>query len=394
MPEPLGSIPIPTEDTLRAVLSDPSGFSLAAQPIVDLRNGTIVGYEALARFKLDVATPPDVVFASAASLGFGAELEARVVQRALQIAKTVPPNCFLAINVDPEHLTSPRVLEAILSHGDLGGLVFELTEQRRITDVRAVANSLNELRERGAFTAVDDAGAGYAGLQQILTLRPQFLKVDRVIVAGVHADEAKRAMIEMLGELAERLDAWIIAEGVEDKAELHALAQLGVPLAQGYCLGWPAAPWPRLAPDIERTLDVLPRQKRSSDRVEPLVEPCATCELAAEWPEGAAVSIRVEGTTRPHSMRIVDENGAHVRAAHELLRVKRSSSISAVALRSVARPERMRWDPIVCVDDLGHFEGIIHVHRLVWELASRDVAKLNPVPTEVTSVTRTVDKRQ
>jgi EAL domain-containing protein (putative c-di-GMP-specific phosphodiesterase class I) len=390
----LGSIPIPTEDTLRAVLSDPTRFSLATQPVVDLRHGTIVGYEALARFKLEVATPPDVVFASAASLGFGAELEARVLQRALQLAKTIPPNCFLAINVDPEHLTSPRVLEVILSHGDLGGLVFELTEQRRITDVRAVANSLNELRERGAFTAVDDAGTGYAGLQQMLALRPQFLKLDRAIVSGVHSDEAKRAMIELLGELAERLDAWIIAEGVEDKAELHTLAQLGVPLAQGYYLAWPTAPWPRLGPDVERTLDVLPRQKRSSDRVEPLVEPCAMCDLAAEWPEGAGICIRVESTTRPHAMRILDENGARVRGAHELLRVKRGSSSAAGALRSVARPERMRWDPIVCVDHLAHFEGIIHVHPLVCDLASRDTARPHPMPAEVTRVTRAIDRRQ
>jgi EAL domain-containing protein (putative c-di-GMP-specific phosphodiesterase class I) len=375
-------------------LSDSSRFSLVAQPVVDLRNGTIVGYETLARFNLEVATPPDVVFASAASLGFGAELEARVLQRALQLAKAIPQNCFLAINVDPEHLTSPRVLEVILSHGDLGGLVFELTEQRRISDVRAVANSLNELRERGAFTAVDDAGTGYAGLQQILTLRPQFLKLDRALVSGVHADEAKRAMIEMLGELAERLDAWIIAEGVEDKAELHALAQLGVPLAQGYYLGWPAPPWASLAPDVERTLDVLPRHKRSPDRVDPLVEPCPMCDLDSEWPEGPGTCVRVEPSTRPHSMRIVDANGERIRAAHELLRVKRSSAISAVALRSAARPERMRWDPIVCVDDLGHFEGIIHVHRLVWELASRDVPKPTPVAAGVTGVTRTVEKRQ
>src|ERR1700755_1738685 len=106
MPEPLGSLAIPTEDSVRAVLSDPTLLSLVAQPVVDLRNGAIVGYEALARFKLDVPTPPDVVFASAANWGFGAELEAQVVQRALKLAKTIPQNCFLAINVDPEHLTS------------------------------------------------------------------------------------------------------------------------------------------------------------------------------------------------------------------------------------------------------------------------------------------------
>jgi hypothetical protein len=71
-------------------------------------------------------------------------------------------------------------------------------------------------------------------------------------------------------------------------------------------------------------------------------------------------------------MRIVDDNGVRVRASHEVLRAKRSTSLSAMALRSVARVERFRWDPIVCVDDLGHFVGLLHIHKLVWMLAHRE----------------------
>ncbi|HET6337370.1 MAG TPA: EAL domain-containing protein [Polyangiales bacterium] len=375
MREPSGYPPLVSEEGIRGILSDGERLAIVTQPIVDLRRGVIVGYEALARFKLEKPAPPDVVFACAERAGLGEELEAFVVKRALPLAKDTPPNCFLAINVDPQHLTSTRVMDVILDHGNLGGIVFELTEQRQIDDVREVARSLSRLRKLGAISAVDDAGAGYSGLQQILALRPQFLKLDRTLVSSVNTDEAKRATIEMLGELAERLDAWIIAEGVESGAELHVLAQLGVPLAQGYFLAHPTAPWAGLTPEVERALDALPRDTPSTGLVEALVEPCALCDLESEWPDDSGTCVRLESTTRPVEMRIADESGVRLRSSHEFLRVKRGSPLASVALRSAARLERLRWDPIVCIDDLGHFEGLIHVHKLVWALASRDSSK-------------------
>ncbi|MET0385648.1 MAG: EAL domain-containing protein, partial [Polyangiales bacterium] len=202
-------------ESIHTILSGERGVWLETQPIVDLRRGVITGYEALARFDLDVTTPPDWVFAAANRAGLGIELEALVVQRALALARETPPNCFLSINVDPLHLTAAEVFDPIIAHGPLDGILFELTEQRQIIDMPGVASCLAELRKRGAYVAVDDAGAGYSGLQQILALRPQFLKADRALVSEVDADEAKRAMLQLLGELAGRLDAWIIAEGIE-----------------------------------------------------------------------------------------------------------------------------------------------------------------------------------
>lgn len=372
MREPSGYPPLVGEECIQRILSDPQVQSFVTQPIVDLRRGTIVGFELLSRFRLDVAAPADIVFACADRAGLGEELEALVVERALALARDLPPNCFLAINVDPNHLIAPQVINTILDYGSLGGIVFEMTEQRQIEDVQAVARCLSRLRKLGAFIAVDDAGAGYSGLQQILALRPQFLKLDRTLVSSLHADEAKRATIEMLGELAGRLDAWIIAEGVETNHELHALAQLSVPLAQGYYLARPALPWTGLTQDVEQAIDVLPRDTPTTGLVEALVEPCALCDLEAEWPESVGTCVRLEGSLKPVEMRIVDEMGERVRSSHEFLRVKRGSSLAAVALRSAARPEKLRWDPIVCVDDLGHFDGLIHVHKLLWALATRD----------------------
>ncbi len=382
MPERSGIRPLITDEGIRLILADDRALSLVAQPILDLRRGVIVGYEALARFKLDGPAPADVVFACAARNGLGEELEALVVRRALELAKGIPPNCFFAINIDPEHVTSARVFDVILNHGDLGGLVFELTEQRKIADIQEVSKRLTELRKLGAFIAVDDAGAGYSGLQQILAIRPQFVKIDRALVRSVHSDDAKRAMIQMLGELAGRLDAWIIAEGIETEAELHALAQLGVPLGQGYFLARPAAPWAELTPEMEVVLDGLPRDALATGLVEHLVEPCASCDSQSEWPDAIGVCMRLESNGRPLELRLCDEHGPRVRAAHELLRVKRGSAMAAVALRSSTRSEKFRWDPVVCIDDLGHFEGLIHMHKLMWALASRENAKTGEIGVE------------
>lgn len=372
MRERSGRPPLVTEDGIREILSGARAFSLVCQPVVDLQRGVIAGYEALARFDLEVPAPPDVVFASAERAGLGLELELLVVDRALQLARTVPDNCFLAINVDPVHLIGGPVLDRILrQEGGLGGLIFELTEHNQIENIDEVASCLVELRRLGAFIAVDDAGAGYSGLQQIHALRPQLIKVDRALVYSLHSDEAKRAMIQLLGELAERMDAWILAEGIETVAELNALAQLGVPLGQGFGLAFPEPPWVELSLDAQRKLATLPRDPLETGLTADLLEPCAWCDPFSEWPEGAGACVRLEVSGRPLAMRVVDETGVRLRAGHELLRVKRSTAMSAIALRSAARPEALRWDPVVCVDELGHFEGVIYMHKLVWALASR-----------------------
>jgi hypothetical protein len=196
--------------------------------------------------------------------------------------------------------------------------------------------------------------------------------LDRALVCSIDKDEAKRATVEMLGELAGRLDAWVIAEGIESASELHTLAQLGVPLAQGFYLASPAPAWPELTNEMSYALTMLPSTASSATAVGALVEPCPSCDRQSDWPAGHGACVRVERSMRPIELRVVDERGEHLREQHELLRVKRGSSLAAVALRSAARPERLRWDPIVCVDELGHFEGVIYVHKLVRALANQE----------------------
>src|SRR6185295_20126735 len=97
------------------------------------------------------------------------------------------------------------------------------------------------LRERGAKVAVDDVGAGYSSMRHVMEMRPDFVKIDRGLVAGLDRDAAKLAIIASLASFASRIDATVIAEGVERLEEVDALVRLGVPLAQGFVFARPNA---------------------------------------------------------------------------------------------------------------------------------------------------------
>jgi len=98
--------------------------------------------------------------------------------------------------------------------------------------------------------AVDDMGAGYSGLGQIMALHPRYLKLDRSLIKGIDVDRERAALVGALTEYARRVDSLLVAEGMESAAELRTLIELGVPLAQGYYLARPARPWPLVAPGL------------------------------------------------------------------------------------------------------------------------------------------------
>ncbi len=232
----------PAATAVRRVLSQPELVDMAFQPIVDLGRGIVCGYEALARFPAELGSP-DVWIAAARAVGLGDQLEALLVGKALDARPHLPANCFLSLNVSLAALASSVLYEVLCERPNLSAVVLEVTEQTDVPGGDLPRVTLDTLRRSGAALAVDDAGSGYGSLHRILELRPEFVKVDMGLVAGVDGDEAKGAAIEMLGGFAGRTDAWIVAEGVERVKELEALARLGVPLAQGYLF---AAPSPRM----------------------------------------------------------------------------------------------------------------------------------------------------
>ncbi len=154
-------------------------------------------------------------FSAAARVGRAEELEAAVLTRTLAARADLPPNCFASFDVSPHTLLSEPVSAVFATAGSLAATVIEVTEQSAVDDYDALGGALQPLRRRGALIAVDDAGAGYASLSHVTRLRPDFVKIDRGLVSDCDRDEAKLAALEMLGVLAGRIDAWVIAEGIE-----------------------------------------------------------------------------------------------------------------------------------------------------------------------------------
>ncbi len=211
-------------------------FAPVFQPIVELSRRTAVGYEALTRFA--DGTAPDVVFAEAAACGLGIELEAATLVAVLEASDPLPASAWLNLNVSPEFVLAGEPLRSILR--DRGWrVVLELTEHVAVDDYPALRAALAPLGDQVRL-AVDDAGAGFASLRHILELRPDYVKLDRAIVAAIGQDPARQALVAGMVHFAAETRSILVAEGVETEAEAGTLSRLGVDFAQGYHLGPPA----------------------------------------------------------------------------------------------------------------------------------------------------------
>ena len=377
-----GAVDWPAE--LARILDDPRQPRLVFQPIVDLARGVAAGYETLARFDGTPYRSPDQWFAAAARLGYASQLEARVLERALDVLDQLPPGTFLTVNISPNLLGSDSVKDALAGR-NLHRLVLELTEHVAFGDDDELAGQLRRVRRQGALIALDDAGSGYSGLQQLLSVRPDIVKLDRALVADADQDEAKLALAEMLGAFAGQLDAWLLAEGLETDGELEAMIRLGVPLGQGYLLGRPAADLDPLPPALAHRIRRLSQRSRAREDVGGLLEAGTTVTpdaiaAADRLPSGAvllpgeaAVPLAVvrpdgcpDGLLLPMA-RQDDPPGAFLHVM-DVTAALATTGVAELARRAVARPPSRRFDPVVCTDVEGRYVGIVRVERLITRL--------------------------
>jgi PAS domain S-box-containing protein len=224
----------------------------AFQPIVSADTGDVVGAEALSRFTHEWGSAPEVWFADAASVGLGVELELLAVQTALARVQELPEHLYVSFNMSPTTCMNLGLI-GVLDRSPVPGarLVVELTEHASVADYPPLAAALGRLRQRGLRFAVDDAGAGYASFRHILRLKPDIIKLDREILAGIDTDPARRALGAAVAMFASDIGATVIAEGIETQAELAAVTALGMPAVQGYLLGGATlnpAEWARWQP--------------------------------------------------------------------------------------------------------------------------------------------------
>ena len=215
------------------------GPRMVFQPVVDLATGRTVSYEALARFDAEPSRTPDLWFAEAAEVGLGEALELSAVANALQHLDRVPWPLPIGVNVSPSTAVSDGLAE-LLAGVPGERVVLEITEHVPVLDYDALLGVLARFRASGVEVAVDDAGAGFAGLNHILRLRPDVIKLDISLTRDIDLDAVKRALAAALVSFAGEIGSRIVAEGVEREGELTALRRLGIDAGQGYHLARPA----------------------------------------------------------------------------------------------------------------------------------------------------------
>jgi EAL domain-containing protein (putative c-di-GMP-specific phosphodiesterase class I) len=222
------------QQTLAGVI-DQAAFHPVFQAIVDLTSGRTIGYEALTRFH--DGKRPDLWFADAAAVGLELELELATLRAARRDAAFLPPGACLSVNASPGLSAAfPQLIE-VIECGDRE-IILEVTEHAPVTSYVGLTAALEGVRHR-VRVAVDDAGAGYAGLQHILEIKPDIVKLDIALVRAVDKDRARRALIASIVTFARETGCTVLAEGIETEEEMEVCQGLGVTLGQGYLFARP-----------------------------------------------------------------------------------------------------------------------------------------------------------
>lgn len=233
-------------------------FELHLQPIVQLADATIAGFEALMRWRHPVRglLAPSHFIPAAEASGFVSYLTdfalaevARILPALHDVARDHPaaiaPLPFISVNVSGHDLNRTHFAHGLADTLRSAALPpqsvkLELTESVLMEDPQGAAALLSVFRDRGIGVAIDDFGAGYSSLSYLSSLPITTLKVDRAFVHGMLADDKSRKIVHMIICLAQELGIPVVAEGIEQAAEARALKEMGCALGQGYLFGRPA----------------------------------------------------------------------------------------------------------------------------------------------------------
>ena len=227
------------------------------QPIVDLREGRVHGYEALSRGPSDSALhSPLAMLRAADHSGQQAGIEQLCVETAVHgfVARRLAGKLF--VNIRPARLFDPffkpEKLAGFLNSAGLRPrqLVLEITESDPVLEYTALAGVVEKLRAVSIEMAMDDLGEGFSSLRLWSELKPSYVKIDKHFISGLNQDPVKLQFVRSLQQIAEKSQSYIVAEGIEMVSELAMVKDLGIAFGQGYLLGRPTVV-PPAAPSVE-----------------------------------------------------------------------------------------------------------------------------------------------
>lgn len=221
-------------------------FSMAFQPIYDAVAGRVWGYEALVRGVAGEGAF-HVLSQVAPEQKYRFDQDCRV--KAIELASRLFPageELVLSINFMPNAVYEPAaclratLLAARRCNFPTSSIMFEFTENEEVSDTAHLTNIITEYRKHGFTTAIDDFGAGHAGLGLLVDFQPDLIKIDMKLIRGIDTSPARQAVIAGIVGIARELDITVLAEGIETEAEFLVLRDAGIRLFQGYWFAKPA----------------------------------------------------------------------------------------------------------------------------------------------------------
>lgn len=237
------------------------------QPIVSLKNGDILAYEALSRIDIpDSSLQISQLFDIADNLEQSWNLEKICRAKALQQAAKKPSNVKIFLNVDANVITDNEFVcgftkNYLQEYGlKTEDIVFELTERTSVENSELFKKIVNHYKLQGFEIAIDDAGSGYSNLNRITCVEPRYIKLDMDLIRNIDQNKTKRSIVGIMSTFSKESGYVLIAEGIETKEELSVLLELGVPYGQGYLFQRPTDYFPNLPDGIKELLLELQRK--------------------------------------------------------------------------------------------------------------------------------------
>lgn len=399
--------------TLASILAHGDITSLF-QPIVSLSQRRILGHEALTRGPSNTALhSPINLLAAARHAGRLNELEMTCRENACRRYSQQQLQGKLFLNASPETLLDAthkpgRTLELLQKYRiPADRVVIELTEQTPTDDFELLDAALHHYRDMGFSIALDDLGAGYSSLRMWSELRPDYVKIDRYFIDGIHRDAVKREFVESIMKIARASRAQVIAEGIEQSEELRILSDMGIDLVQGYLLGRPeeipatdaAVLLPRFS-DRDETLDEnhpdlspLVLKQSSVTLSHPISEVLEMFRLQANLNSIAVLdamntpvgivhrSLLSEALLKPFATDLLARKPISRLMSDDFLAVELGQSLQQVS-RLLTSRARQRIDEDFVITCNGFYHGlgrVIDVLKLITEMKVQQARHANPL---------------
>jgi EAL domain-containing protein (putative c-di-GMP-specific phosphodiesterase class I) len=218
---------------------------MAFQPIIDAKLKVVFGYEALLRSKEASLPHPGAMLSAAERLDRIFDLGRRVRALSAEAFAPLAGDALLFVNLHTRDLLDPALYDANAPLTKIARrVVLEITERSTIDDVEDIQARMASLRQHGFRLAIDDLGAGYAGLSSFVAVQPEIVKLDMSLVRGVHQSEVRQRLIASMTSLCREMGMRVVAEGVEVADERDAVLAFGCELLQGYLFAKPGPPFP------------------------------------------------------------------------------------------------------------------------------------------------------